>query len=178
MTTDEENLVLDNIGLVGDLASKYYMKFNCSFEYEDLRSVGMVALAKAAKSYNKDLGFAFSTYAYKIIKNEIILYFNLNKNHNTNISLSKEVLDGLELGDTIPLDYDFFDDLEKTVENEKLYEAIESLEENHKKIINYRLQGLTYKQIGKIMGTSHQNVNSMYNRALNILRYKLRYLRR
>lgn len=66
MTRDE--LILNNLGLVGSCASKFLGK---GVDYEDLYSAGCVGLIKAADGFNEDLGFAFSTYAVPSILGEI-----------------------------------------------------------------------------------------------------------
>ncbi len=66
MTRDE--LILNNMGLVGSCASKFMGK---GVDYEDLYSAGCVGLIKAADGFREDLGFAFSTYAVPSILGEI-----------------------------------------------------------------------------------------------------------
>lgn len=66
MTRDE--LILNNLGLVGKCASKFIGK---GVDYEDLYSAGCVGLIKAADGFREDLGFAFSTYAVPSILGEI-----------------------------------------------------------------------------------------------------------
>lgn len=66
MTRDE--LILNNLGLVGNCASRFIGK---GVEYDDLYSAGCVGLIKAADGFREDLGFAFSTYAVPSILGEI-----------------------------------------------------------------------------------------------------------
>ncbi len=66
MTRDE--LILNNLGLVGSCASRFIGK---GVDYEDLYSAGCVGLIKAADGYREELGFAFSTYAVPSILGEI-----------------------------------------------------------------------------------------------------------
>lgn len=66
MTRDE--LILNNLGLVGSCASKFIGK---GVDYEDLYSAGCVGLIKAADGFREELGFAFSTYAVPSILGEI-----------------------------------------------------------------------------------------------------------
>ncbi len=66
MTRDE--LILNNLGLVGSCASKFIGK---GIDYEDLYSSGCVGLIKAADGFREELGFAFSTYAVPSILGEI-----------------------------------------------------------------------------------------------------------
>ena len=66
MTRDE--LILNNLGLVGSCASRFIGK---GIDYEDLYSSGCVGLIKAADRFDESLGFAFSTYAVPSILGEI-----------------------------------------------------------------------------------------------------------
>lgn len=66
MTRDE--LILNNLGLVGSCASRFLGK---GVDYEDLYSAGCIGLIKAADGYDESLGFAFSTYAVPSILGEI-----------------------------------------------------------------------------------------------------------
>lgn len=66
MTRDE--LILNNLGLVGSCASRFIGK---GIDYEDLYSSGCVGLIKAADGFDEELGFAFSTYAVPSILGEI-----------------------------------------------------------------------------------------------------------
>ncbi len=66
MTRDE--LILNNLGLVGSCASRFIGK---GIDYEDLYSSGCVGLIKAADRFDENLGFAFSTYAVPSILGEI-----------------------------------------------------------------------------------------------------------
>ena len=66
MTRDE--LILNNLGLVGSCASRFTGK---GVDYDDLYSAGCVGLIKAADGFREDLGFAFSTYAVPSILGEI-----------------------------------------------------------------------------------------------------------
>lgn len=66
MTRDE--LILNNLGLVGSCASRFLGK---GIDYEDLYSAGCIGLIKAADRFDETLGFAFSTYAVPSILGEI-----------------------------------------------------------------------------------------------------------
>lgn len=66
MTRDE--LILQNLGLVGSCASRFIGK---GVDYEDLYSAGCIGLIKAVDGFDESLGFAFSTYAVPSILGEI-----------------------------------------------------------------------------------------------------------
>ncbi len=66
-----ELLIAENISLVKRLV--YRLGFPAS-EFDDFVSVGYIGLIKAARTYDINKDYAFSTYAGKCINNEIIMY--------------------------------------------------------------------------------------------------------
>ena len=86
MTTEEENLVLDNQRLAYDIAWKHYKKYQGLFDIEELKSVALLGLSKSAVTFDKNLDNAFTTYAYRVITNEIYIYVR-----NENNKLAKDI---------------------------------------------------------------------------------------
>lgn len=70
LTFDQQKKVNENIGLVGKvIADKVHNNGEYSiYSYEDLFQIGCIGLCKAAAT---DKGGCFSTYAYRLIWNEI-----------------------------------------------------------------------------------------------------------
>lgn len=65
---DWEPLVTENLALVHACANRFRGR---GAEYEELYSAGCVGLVKAAKGFDPERGFAFSTYAVPVILGEI-----------------------------------------------------------------------------------------------------------
>ena len=65
---DNEHLISNNLKLVHSCCKKFK---NRGIEYDDLYGAGCLGLVKAAKAFNPDLGFCFSTYAVPVILGEI-----------------------------------------------------------------------------------------------------------
>ncbi len=65
---NRDELITNNLGLVGSCASRFLGK---GIEYEDLYSAGCIGLIHAADRFDETLGFAFSTYAVPAILGEI-----------------------------------------------------------------------------------------------------------
>lgn len=65
---EREALIGENYGLVHSCANKFRGR---GVEYEDLFQAGCVGLIKAADNFDKERGFAFSTYAVPVILGEI-----------------------------------------------------------------------------------------------------------
>lgn len=70
MTAEQKKLVENNMGLVGKVIKDkvHGIGQNGAYSYEDLFQIGCIGLCKAAVT---DKGGCFSTYAYRLIWNEI-----------------------------------------------------------------------------------------------------------
>lgn len=174
MTTYEEKLVIDNMNLAYDLAWKYYKKFQYFISIEDLQSISMLGLVKASKTFDINLGNNFSTYAYKVIHNEILLYYHSNKKYRNDVSLYMEVDDNISIIDMISDDVDVLSECEKNILIDKLYNEIDKLPKLYKQIIRYHLKGYTFTRIGEILDRSQPQISTDFRRALNILRYRFK----
>lgn len=73
MLENQEKMILDNMRLVHYIALKLGVKPN-SIDYDDITSVGMMGLVKAASTFDESKNTKFSTYAYRCINNEIFMY--------------------------------------------------------------------------------------------------------
>jgi RNA polymerase sigma factor (sigma-70 family) len=174
MNTDEEKLILDNMNLAYDIAWKYNKKFNNIIPLDELQSLSFLGLTKAAKTFKKELGNNFSTYAYSCITNEILYYYRQNINHINNLSLSEPNNDELTLEDMIASNEDVFEDLSLELDIEFLRQSIKLLKPRHQKVLEYKLKGYTFKKMASIIGVSLTQICNDYNKALNILRYKFK----
>ncbi|MBR3994509.1 MAG: sigma-70 family RNA polymerase sigma factor [Clostridia bacterium] len=63
-----DELINANMGLVISTARRF---MNRGTEYEDLVQIGSIGLIKAANSFDPELGYEFSTYAFSMITGEI-----------------------------------------------------------------------------------------------------------
>lgn len=172
MSTND-NLITDNMNLAYDLAWKFYNKFQRKIDIEELQSICLLGLTKAGKTYNSELNINFSTYAYKCIINELLLYYKQNKKHLLNISLYTDIGDDIQLVDTISDNIILDEEIDKNINIQKLYININKLDSKLKTILNLKLNGLTMQDIAEKIGISQLQVNKDYNKALNILRDKL-----
>lgn len=171
MTTNENDLVVNNINLAYKIAYKYYQKLNGFIELEELQSLCFLGLSKASKMFDKDKKNAFSTYAYIAMRNEILRYFNKIKNE-TNISLSQEIGENFYIENTLSSTENIEDIIEKKLIMDKLYKFIEELDEIEQKIVLGHLQDRTNKQLESIIGLNQSSIAMIYKRAINKLRIK------
>lgn len=97
-----EELINHNIKLVIHIVmNKFY---NTSYDMDDLVSEGIIGLMNAVDTFDYDITPKFSTYAVKVIENQILML--LRKPDKKNISLeetlyTKNEENGLTLGDTL-----------------------------------------------------------------------------
>lgn len=67
-----DELVSGNMGLVKSAVRRYIGK---GTEYDDLIQIGLLGLIKAAKAFDTELGYEFSTYAFTMITGELKRHF-------------------------------------------------------------------------------------------------------
>lgn len=70
LTAEQQRVVEENMGLVGKVIKDKIHSLDqyCTYTYDDLFQIGCIGLCKAAST---DKGGCFSTYAYRLIWNEI-----------------------------------------------------------------------------------------------------------
>ena len=69
------NLIKENKGLICSIINKY-TKY---YEFDDLYQVSIIGIMKAYQNFDKEKGVKFTTYAYKYILSEILLFINNNR---------------------------------------------------------------------------------------------------
>lgn len=178
MITDEEKLYMDNINLAYKLAWEYYQNFKGYLELSELKSVSLLGLMKAVKSFNPEYNSAFSTYSYTVIRNEILMYVRSSQRWNNTISLETPIHESdencLTLADTISDNFDIEEIVHNKIHLTKLYDELNGLNPRYKKIICYRLQGLTMATIGKKLKLSQPQISRDYQKILTIIRKKFK----
>lgn len=78
MTNTEKTLVeliKENKNLICSIINKY-AKY---YEFDDLYQVSIIGIMKAYQNFNKEMGVKFTTYAYKYILSEVLLFINNNR---------------------------------------------------------------------------------------------------
>lgn len=170
----KEELVEKNMKLAYMLANRYYKLYGGKIEFEEIRSVSLLGLVKAANSFNESKGLAFSTFAFPCIKNEILIYLRMNKKHITT-SLYSKIDDDFILADILCSNDNTEEKMLNNLEINLLYKYIDKLSELEKNIvIMYALQGKTMTEIGQNLGYSQPQISRIYAKALNKLRDKFK----
>ncbi len=163
LSKDQQNLVSNNHKLIYSFANKMGLDIE---EYYGLLAIG---LCKAAKTYNPNRGYAFSTYAYITMRNECYMYWRHLKRDNQipeelifsyNTPLSDEE-DGKDYVERIN---DIFGTYQLNTIGVEVKEFLESLTKKEKQIIFEKMHGYTQKEIAMHIGKSQTMVCRMVNR--------------
>ena len=163
LSKDQQDLVSDNHNLIYSYANKMNLDIN---EYYGLLAIG---LCKAAKTYDPNRGYAFSTYAYYVMRTECYQYWRHLSGGNQipeelifsyNAPLSDED-DGKDYIERIN---DIFGTYQLNTTGVEVKEFLESLTKKEKQIIFEKMHGYTQKEIAIHIGKSQTIVCRMVNR--------------
>lgn len=174
-------LIRHNLRLVVYIAKKFD---GCGTGIEDLISIGTIGLIKAVNTYKTDRGIKLATYASRCIENEILMYIRKNASHKGDLSIDEPLntdWDGNELllSDVLdsgegPVGYE----LEKSEDERTIREAVASLDEREREIIElrYGLRGgreLTQKEVASRLGISQSYISRIEKRIIGRLRRQI-----
>ena len=136
---------------------------------EDLFQIGCVGLIKAVDSFDFEKNIKFSTYAAKVIRNEILM--TLRKKHINAQSLDELfTIDGFEtsLMDMISDNICMEDELISTM---YLEQAFSKLNDNEKKIIYLHfIKGTKQHELAKMMGFTQSYISRMISEIIKKMR--------
>lgn len=159
---NNEDLVLNNIKLAYSVA--WNMK-STGIEIEDLQSLALLGLVKAARDYNKERGYKFSSLAITIMRNEILQEVRRQRKQQNQVSLNSPIADGLyTLADVL-------EDKKNGFAEAEIQALIEGLEENEKKAVRLIIfQGMKQTEAAGIIGVSQSMTSHYYRSGLQKLR--------
>lgn len=184
--TAREKIILGNLKLVFNCARKY-IPLDVAFTNDDIISIGVIGLIRAVDSYDYRKGYAFSSYAYKIISGELIRLWKKYLQENLVSSLDVKIgeilgLDdsNLTFGETLEDPSARYDlQLEEDAEFVALQEIIrlkldELKEVQQKEVMMYfgldNYPQMTIREIANIRGVSFQAVQMSLARSLKKLK--------
>ncbi len=155
-----DDLITDNIPFAYYMANTFK---NSAVEIEDLHSVALIGLVKAAKQWDPKRGAKFTTYAGIVIKYEILQLLRKENKRLSHIacSLQDETVEGLTLGDMIP-DTKRFED--SSISKISLGEQLYRLSDTDKKVWRMRAREMTQREIGVRLGVSQVGVSRSLKR--------------
>lgn len=157
-----------DVNLVIECAKKSAWKFsNGNYErYEDYYSVGLIGATKAIKTYNKNNDVLLKTYAYKCIRNEILMYIGKKS------LIADFYLDDTLINDSEPLYLKEILKSDVNIENEVIYDdLLNNIYENINTIFTpseYRIlktlidyPNRSQQELADILNCSRQYVSSI-----------------
>lgn len=166
------NLILNNLKLVYYQCNRKFSSL--PLEKEDIISIGILGLIKAIDNYDKEKGYAFSTYALKCVDNEILQAVRKNRCLN-HISLEDIICEDLSYADVIS------DNI--NIEEEYLYseiifnikDIVNKLNERDKNIYKlYFTNLLSQKEMANKMNLSQGYMSRRINVIVNLVEEELR----
>ena len=151
-----DSLVTDNMKLVHTVINKLFPAYRGN---EDVFEEGTLGLVKAANSFDEEAGVAFSTYAFCLIRNEIISYLRRERRYDDVLSLDEPIGDDGEgnavcLGDTIASE----DSVICLDDSSELDSVFSKLKERDKLIVVLKLRGFSTYEIAEKVKTGEPNV--------------------
>lgn len=152
----KEQLVLANIGMVGIVLKS----LNLPVQDEDLYSVGIIGLIKAINSFDVEKGYKFSTYATRVIRNEILMTLR-KKTVEVAFSLDDEL--NLGNGESVPYADMISDGVmleDKVIAKTQVNAMFSNLSYKKRKILNLIIiQGKTQSETATLMGLSQSYIS-------------------
>lgn len=180
--SDWKNLMLRHLGLASSLARGYT---NIpGVEFDDILQQARIGLARAAISFDHRKGASFSTYAWKVIQNDLNTLYCKQRRRTINESSyfddqQFQVSEGQTTEDLIPDDsVDVHTELLTKESHEAVHRAVKKLPYRFRKVIEGVLAGHDYRHIGKELGFSDVSAKTLVSRAyyeaLRLLRIELK----
>lgn len=174
LTVEQELLFNQNMKLAYLFANNWIRKINF-IEYDDLVSLCLVGLFKAAKSFNPDKGVKFSGYATFVTDNEIKLHMRHTRRHRDQLSLDEPLSN--DDGDTItrleliPLQDNAF---HSVLLNEAMDEINKLKPRDRYLFIEVKIKGRGQKDVSKETGISQAHISRILRRIQKRLVSKLK----
>ncbi len=157
-----EDLVLNNIKLAYSVA--WNMR-DTGIEMDDLQSLALLGLVKAAKAFDEERGYKFPTLAITVMRNEILQEVRRQRKQRNQVSLNSPIADGLY---TLA---DMLEDKKNGFAEAEMQALIEGLEENEKKAVRLIIfQGMKQTEAAGIIGVSQSMTSHYYRSGLQKLR--------
>lgn len=155
---------MDHLGLVRSFALQYAQP-GVPVEETDMYQEAIIALIKAAKTYDPSVGSAFSTWAYKIIRNHLLNILRKNRSEEICLPSAQDIpseqpqTSSLELVNEI-LQPQPTDDEEDIADREIL--------------VRHFLKGETWAALGRELGVSREWVRQRGERAIQKIKQRFK----
>ena len=151
-------MILANCGIV----FQTMQGLSIPVEDEDMFQTGIIGLLKAINTFDSSKGYKFSTYAFRVVRNELLLTFRKSKK-SVRVAFSLDDNADLENGESVPYAEMIADgkDYEKDTVNSVLTQQIfERLSPKEKRIFTmFFVENKTQCEIAKEMKLSQPYVS-------------------
>lgn len=176
-----DTLIERNLRLVVYIARRFD---NTATPIEDLISIGSIGLIKAIETFNLDKNIKLATYASRCIENEILMHLRKTSRMKGEVSLDEPLnsdADGNELllSDILGTEeHIIINDVEKKIERQHMFSAIDRLTPREKYIMECRfgLNGkdeMTQKEVADHLGISQSYISRLEKKIILELREHL-----
>lgn len=178
-----DRLIEKNLRLVVYIARRFD---NTNTHIEDLISIGAIGLIKAIETFKTDKNIKLATYASRCIENEILMHLRKTNKTRSEISFDEPLnsdADGNELllSDILGTDeHIIIDDVERKIERQHMIEAISSLDERERYIMECRFgltgqEEMTQKEVAELLGISQSYISRLEKKIISELRESLNH---
>lgn len=154
----KEQMILSNQGIVFSVMKNLRIPLTD----EDMFQTGTIGLLKAINTFDDSRGYSFSTYAFPIVRNELLMAFRKSK-RSVIVAFSLDDNADIGNGESVPYAEMIADgkDYEENVVNSMLAQQIfESLGSREKHIFTmFFIENRTQSEISKALGISQSYVS-------------------
>lgn len=154
----KEQMILSNYSIVFSVMQK----LSIPASDEDMFQTGIIGLLKAINTFDVSKGYQFSTYAFPIVRNEILLSFRKNKK---SVKAAFSLDDNVDIGNGESVSYaemiaDRKDYEENTVNSMLAQQIFSKLSPREKRIfIMFFVDGKTQCEISEALGISQSYIS-------------------
>jgi RNA polymerase sporulation-specific sigma factor len=167
-------LITNNMRLAISVAQKF------GYE-EDYESVAMIGLIRAADTFDLDKGACFSTYAARVVQNQILMYLRKCKRQIQAISFETVVTgteENLTVKDTLSYEDDQLMRLEQAEQIAELYKVVHSLPDRECEIIcllyGFGDKSHTQKEVAERLSLSQSYISRLEKSILKKMKSMLK----
>lgn len=154
----KEQIILSNYSIVFSVMQK----LSIPASDENMFQTGIIGLLKAINTFDFSKGYQFSTYAFPVVRNEILMEFRkIKKSVNASFSLD----DNVDIGDGESVSYaemiaDRKDYEENTVNSMLAQQIFEELSPREQRIfIMFFVEGKTQREISEALGITQSYIS-------------------
>ena len=165
LTAEQQRKAEENMGLVGKvIADKVHGTYFGRYTREDLFQIGCIGLCKAAAT---DKGGCFSTYAYRLIRNEIYTELERATRRGREVATDPAELPCTVLDDDTPEQREACSAL--LVRLERAEAGAAGVTAKGFQAIRMLMDGYTNREIGEMFGVPANHVTAWVSRARKAL---------